>query len=137
MAANIGIVEAEIAKASAKAAAQLATLLSPPPIFFIIKSAGPSVYNFDVMALATHPSWYVLNYNGASPVAEAQTTANRKWINATYGWMKAWMPASAGCQLDEFPCLTAEGGPGDWLALCLHGRIGYKEGRLCNLRGGT
>jgi hypothetical protein len=76
--------------------------------FPVIKSLTPKIFAFDVAALATHPWWLMLEYNGAgSPV----TLRNRARIAGTYAWMRTTAPL--GYQLDEFPyACTVQGGYG-------------------------
>jgi hypothetical protein len=72
----------------------------------IIRSMGPAIYAWDAAALATHPQWWVLTYNGPwSPT----TVLNRSAVWGAYGWIMKTAPF--GSSLDEFPyASTAEGG---------------------------
>lgn len=100
-------------ESAASAIKDLADKISRLPIFFVIESTMPHIYAFDVAALASNPSWFVLNYNGPYSMT---TAANRVIVRAKYSWMRAIAPT--GSQLDEFPfASTAEGGVGALAAM--------------------
>ena len=74
--------------------------------FFVVKSAMPHIYAFNVSELSRNPLWHLLTYNGpGSPI----TKANRSYVVARYGHLRVGAPA--GYTLDEFPfASTAQGG---------------------------
>jgi hypothetical protein len=75
------------------------------PVFFVIRSLGEHIYNNDIVALAQHPDWFILNYM-ADPV---QTAAHRRDALAR-GWILL-NPALGLNSLDEYPyASTTEGG---------------------------
>jgi RHS repeat-associated protein len=93
---------------AAKALGRTVKQLRKFKLFPIIRRFGPKIFAFNVAVLATHPWWFMLNYNG---VGSLQTGANRLWVAANYGFMM--LTAPPGYQLDEFPyACTAQGG---WL----------------------
>ena len=74
--------------------------------FPVIRSRTPKIYSFNVAALATNPTWFVLTYLGAGNPARA---INRGAVWARWSYLMATAPP--GYQLDEFPyACTVEGG---------------------------
>jgi hypothetical protein len=98
----------DVAKALGRTVKQLLKF----KLFPIIRRLTPKIFDFNVAALATHPHWFKLYYNGAG---NPLTGTNRLWVAATYGIMM--LTAPPGYQLDEFPyACTAQGG---WLGPAL------------------
>jgi RHS repeat-associated protein len=78
------------------------------PKNFIVKSLGPTIFQFDVACLLVRPDWIVLEYNGANSI---QTDINRIWMRAEYAVV--WNTPHPGYTVDEFPyASTVEGGEG-------------------------
>jgi RHS repeat-associated protein len=95
-------------KDAAKAGRQALNQLKRLQPFFVVKSITPSIFAFDVRALKTTPSWFVLNYNGPNNPA---TATNRAIVRAKFGALMASAPKIPPHQLDEFPyASTWQGG---------------------------
>jgi hypothetical protein len=78
------------------------------PIFPVVKSLGPTIYSFNVRALAGNPAWFVLNYLGPNT---AQADRNRTSVDLRWGHLR--INSQPGEQLDEFPyASTVQGGIG-------------------------
>jgi len=91
---------------AAKALGRTVKQLQKFKFFPVIRRFTPSIFAFNVAALATHPWWFMLKYNGTG---NPLTATNRLWVAATYGYMM--LTAPPGYQLDEFPyACTAQGG---------------------------
>ena len=76
------------------------------PKYLIVKSLGPTIFQFDVMCLEMRPSWFVLTYTGPrSPIV----AATRRSMKAAYP--EVWLNRPPGYTVDEFPyATTVEGG---------------------------
>ena len=90
---------------AAKSAGRAVKKLLKLKKFIFFKFMMPNIFAFNIRALSTNPSWFVLNYL-ADPI---KATANRRFVTARYGHLRR----PGRMSIDEFPyASTREGGRG-------------------------